>query len=249
MSMEEKLGVFKDMGLDGVYICDFEKIYAFSPDEFIDRVLLEACDCIGVVCGFNYRFGCKAAGTPEDLKARFLNLNNGKFKMVEPIKLDEITVSSSLIKLNLENGSIDLVNKMLGRPFALSHNVVHGKNLGTKLGFPTINYVFSESDAVPNFGIYVTVTNIDGKHYKSVTNVGIRPTVADGENITCETHIIDCDGGCDFYGLRAKVHFLSKIRDEKRFNSMEELSLAIASDVDCAKKFFEDHKECKYLNL
>ena len=212
MSIDEKLDVFRSMGLDGVYICDFSKIYMLSPDAFISNVLLDACNCIGVICGFNYRFGCKASGTPEDLKSRFLNLNDGDFKMVDPVKLDEMTVSSSLIKSNLENGNIDLVNKMLGRPFSLSHDVVHGKSLGTKLGFPTINYVFSESDAIPSFGIYVTITNIDGKCYKSVTNVGVRPTVADGESITCETHILDCDTGSNFYDLRAKVHFLSKIQ-------------------------------------
>ena len=249
MSMDKKLDIFRSMGLDGVYICDFDRIHALSPDEFIDSVLLKGCNCIGVVCGFNYRFGRGAAGTPEDLKNKFSDFSCGGFKMVEPVKLRGVTVSSSLVKSTLESGDILLANEMLGRPFSISHKVVHGKKLGTKLGFPTINYVFKSSDMIPGFGIYVTMTEVGGMRYESVTNVGVRPTIDDGESVTCETHIINSGEDCDLYDQYANVYFLSKIRNEKRFGSIEELSEAISSDVKFAKSFFDQNKEWKHCDL
>ena len=128
---------------------------------------------------------------------------------------------------------------MLGRPYYIIHSVSHGQKLGAKLGFPTVNYVFSGADLIPSFGIYVTMTEVDNKKYVSVTNVGVRPTVSDsGDIVTCETHIIDCEVGIDLYGQRVKVSFFDKIRDEQKFSSLEELSSAIASDVENARKYF-----------
>ena len=231
LTLDEKLEVFKASGIDGVYICDFEKIYDYSPEKFIDDVLVKNCNCIGAVCGFNYRFGHKAAGKPEDLEARFAN-----FEKVPAVMINGQTVSTSLIKEKIEAGKIEEANEMLGRPFSIAHTVVHGQSIGKKLGFPTLNYVFENGRIIPSFGVYATVTEIDGNKYVSVTNVGIRPTISSSETITCETHIVNCQG--DLYGKNVKVGFMKKLRDEKKFSSMEELSVAIASDVKNTKNFF-----------
>lgn len=233
MSLEDKLDTFNEMGLDGAYVCDFAKIYDYSPERFMDDVLVRACNCIGTVCGFNYRFGYKAGGTPKDLSKRFVN-----FKMVDPVMLKWETVSSTLIKEKIEQGALTGANEMLGRPFYITHTVVHGNNIGHKLGFPTINYIFNSNDLIPAFGIYATVTEVGGARYISVTNVGTRPTISDSETVTCETHIIDCPDDIDLYGHCVKVSFFKKIRDEKKFSSRDELSEAIALDVENTRKFF-----------
>lgn len=243
MTIDEKIKTFETMGLDGVYICDFEKIYSLSPDEFMENIIIDSCNCVGVVCGFNYRFGYKASGKPEDLRDRFSDFSEGGFKLIDPITFNSIPVSSSAIKSMIECGDIATANKMLGRPFATSHIVAHGKNLGSKLGFPTINGSFTQKNVIPSYGIYITATELKGKRYKSITNVGVRPTINDGKSVTCETHIIDCDKNCDFYGLRAAVYFFEKIRDEKRFASIEQLREAIAIDVETAKNFFDKNME------
>ena len=233
LTLEEKLDIFRQNGLDGVYVCDFEKIYDYSPAKFIDDVLINACNCIGAVCGFNYRFGYKASGTPKDLGSRFEN-----FKKVPEITVKGQTVSASLIKEKVENGDVLGASEMLGRPYSITHTVVHGKNLGVRLGFPTVNHVFGEYDLIPGFGIYATLSEIEGVEYVSVTNVGTRPTVSNSKTVTCETHIINCEKECDLYGKQVKVSFMKKLRDEKRFESMDELSKAIATDVENTKNFF-----------
>lgn len=238
MSLDEKLKTFESMGLDGVYICAFDKIHGYLPDQFIKDILLDECNCRGVVCGFNYRFGHRAMGTPEDLSAAFTS-----FKKVEPVMLKWQTVSSTVIKEKIENGDIEGANEMLGRPYYITHSVTHGKKLGTKLGFPTVNYIFDSSDLIPSFGIYVTSTEIEGRKYMSVTNIGIRPTVEnDGDFVTCETHIINFDEPFDIYGCKVKVSFFKKIRNEQKFSSLEELSEAISRDVETAKDFFVNLK-------
>lgn len=234
MSLDEKLKTFKEMGLDGAYICDFALIHGYSPEQFISDILINECKCKGVVCGFNYRFGHRAMGTPDILRQSF-----SRFKMVEPVMIKWQTVSSTVIKEKIENGDIIGANEMLGRPHYIVHSVTHGKKLGTKLGFPTVNYVFNNSDLIPAFGIYVTSTEIDGRKYMSVTNIGTCPTVSsNNETVTCETHIIDCDEGLNAYGCEVKISFFQKIRNEQRFSSLEELSAAISSDVEASRKFF-----------
>ena len=238
MSLEEKLKTFESLGLDGAFVCAFDQIHDYLPDKFISNILLSECNCRGVVCGFNYRFGHRAMGTPEDLRSAFKN-----FKMVEPVMMKWETVSSTVIKEKIESGNIEGANEMLGRPYYMIHSVTHGKKLGTKLGFPTINYIFDKSDLLPAFGIYVTSTEIEGHKYMSVTNIGIRPTVEDGRDfVTCETHIIDFDKGIDIYGCKVKVSFFKKIRNEQKFSSFQDLSNAIANDVDTARNFFTSLK-------
>ena len=231
LTLEEKLDVFRKSGIDGAYICDFEKIYDYSPERFIDEVLIKCCSCIGAVCGFNYRFGYKASGKPEDLEGRFEN-----FEKVPAVTVNGQTVSTSLIKEKIEAGALEEANEMLGRPFSIAHTVVHGKSLGRKLGFPTLNHIFEEDRIVPRFGVYATTTEIDEKEYVSVTNVGVRPTVSSSQIVTCETHILNSNE--DLYGKHIKVNFIKQLRGEKKFSSMDELSRAIAADVENTKIFF-----------
>ena len=239
MTLEDKLEAFRSMGLDGAYVCDFGKVCSYSPDRFIDEILFSECDAIGAVCGFNYSFGAKAAGNADTLRVRMTEKGYA-FSMVDQVSKFGKTVSSTQIRQYISTGDFSSANAMLGRAFTISHRVVHGKNLGEKLGFPTINHIVESSDRqiIPAFGIYATRTVIDGVAYNSVTNVGIRPTVSTSGLVTVETHLIDEGDFSDLYGKNVKVQFFLKLRDEMRFSSKEQLSAAIAKDVDDAKSFF-----------
>lgn len=239
MTLEDKLDTFKAMGLDGVYVCDFGTICSYSPDRFIDEVLFLECNAVGAVCGFNYSFGFKASGNAETLRCR-MSEKGFAFSMVEAVSRFNKTVSSTHIREYISCGDFPSANAMLGRPFSITHKVVHGKNLGIKLGFPTVNHIVEASDRqiIPAFGIYATKTVIDGLPYVSVTNVGIRPTVSSSGLITVETHLIGEGDFSDLYGKIIKVEFYKKLRDEMKFSSKEELSNAIGQDVSNAKSFF-----------
>ncbi len=120
----------------------------------------------------------------------------------------------------------------------LDSEVVHGKRLGHKLGFPTANQTFAEGAVIPKKGIYASIAEIDGREYIAVSNIGTRPTV-DGEGVNCETHVIDyCR---DLYGKRIRVVLCAYLRPEQRFSSVEELRRTIAGDVERAREYFRQN--------
>jgi riboflavin kinase/FMN adenylyltransferase len=138
-----------------------------------------------------------------------------------------------LIRSDVEKRVIPLPEDAL---VVLDSEVVHGKRLGHKLGFPTANQQFAEGADIPRYGIYASTAEIDGAEYIAVSNVGTRPTV-DGEGVNCETHVIDCDR--DLYGKRIRVVLRAYLRPEMKFSSIEELRLTIAGDVERAREYFE----------
>lgn len=236
MSLDQKLEAFRQMGLECAYVCKFSSIKSLSPEDFIKNVLRKECLCVGAVCGFNFRFGKGASGDAELLVSHFESENCA---IVPPVTLHNTVVSSSHIRGLIRLGQMEKANEMLGHRFTISHPVVHGKHLGTSLGFPTLNHIFSDRELIPHHGIYATETLINGVCYKSVTNIGVRPTVSTSSTVTCETHIIGIDNeDHDFYGEKADVIFHSKLRDEIKFESHEQLSKAIAADVEATKKYF-----------
>ncbi len=237
MTLSQKLDTFRSLGLDGAYVCDFESICNHSPERFINEILKNECHCVAVVCGFNYRFGAKASGDHETLSAHF-----DECIKVEPVMLDGVVISSSIIRGLISSGEMTSAAKLLGKPFSIEHEIVHGKNIGIKLGFPTINHIMDQNDEmiVPAFGIYATKVSINDRDYISVTNIGVRPTVSRSGVVTCETHLIDMPKNIDLYGEHAKVSFYKKLRDEKKFESMDALSAAISADVSNTKEYFKN---------
>jgi len=237
MSVEQKLDTFKRMGLDCAYVFKFSSIMDLSPQEFIRNILRERCNCLGVVCGFNFRFGKNAVGNANLLASYF---DKDTAAIVPPVMLDGEIISSSRIRELLLTGNVEKANEMLGRKFSIPHKVVHGKHIGSTLGFPTLNHCFDPHDVIPKHGIYVTETLISGEKHVSVTNIGVRPTVSDTGTITCETHIIGLEGQeRDFYGQKANILFHSRIRDERKFDTYEQLSSAIAADIETAINYFK----------
>jgi riboflavin kinase/FMN adenylyltransferase len=154
---------------------------------------------------------------------------------VPPVQIDGMTVSSSAIREAVQAGRVEQAYRMLGRPFAALGEVVPGQGRGAEIQFPTANMAV-ENEMIPAVGVYVTETLALASRYRSVTNVGVRPTFG-GQDLTVETHLLDFDD--DLYTERIEVRFLARIRDEMRFESAVELGDQIARDRAAAEAFFE----------
>lgn len=226
---EKRDFLLKEWGYEAEYI-DFKEISNISPEEFFKEIILKKLGATAVCCGFNYRFGKGKAGDIELLK-ELCEKNNVKLTVCEPVEYMGEAVSSTRIRHCLREGDIKSANEMLGRLFSYSFEVVHGDKRGRVLGSPTINQFFSKTFTVPQFGVYASVTEVDGKLYTSVTNIGIRPTVGSSEKRS-ETHILGYDG--DLYGRFIEVFLVEKLRGEKQFASLEELSKQISEDREKA---------------
>ena len=233
MTFQQKLSVFAALGMDFAFVTDFEELRSASPEAFVTETLKDAFHCVFSVCGFNFHFGKNASGTADDL----VRLMDGNAAVVAPVQNGGTLVSSSRIRQLLAEGSVEHAASLLGRPYFIEAEVLHGKALGRKLGIPTINQQFPEQIAIPKHGIYVSKTHVNGVSYPSVSNIGIRPSVDDGYHVNCETHVLGWNS--ELYGQTVKVEFLKQIRDELRFDSLEELRAKIQSDISEAKAYYE----------
>lgn len=228
-SLEQKLEYFKEAGIEYAILEDFLDISSLSPEDFAKKLLIEKLGVEHAVCGFNYTFGKKAAGHAKDL-CEYFEQEGKRVSVIPSFNLDGDTVSSSLIRHKIESGDMEKANKLLGHPFSIYLPVTEGKKLGRTIGIPTINQVFPKNFAIPRFGVYACRCHINGKVYIGVANVGIRPTVEEGERpINCETHILDYEG--DLYGKKIRIDFCKFIRDEIRFPTLDALVSEINKNI------------------
>ncbi len=234
MTFEQKLSHFFKLGLDYAFVTDFEEIRNESPETFVRKTLQEEINCVFAVCGFNFHYGKGASGDADSL----MQAMNGSATTVAPVCMDDLLVSSSSIRAAISIGDMARVALLLGRPYCIETEVLHGKALGRTLGIPTVNQLFPEELAIPKHGIYITQTYVDGKAYPSVTNVGIRPSVDDGVQINCETHILDFNR--EIYGQKVKVEFLKNLRAEIHFTNLEALRDQIQKDIQATKAYFKE---------
>jgi len=231
----EKVQRFKEMNIDYLWLDFFDAHIAnVSPKDYIDY-LEKVLNVVHIVVGFNYTFGDKAKGKPKDLKMFGEDFGFG-VTVLDPVMIDNQTVSSTEIRNFLLKGEIEKANFMLGNPFSVSGKIVHGKKVGAKLGFPTINLLQEEKKILPKFGVYATSTYINGKAYNSITNIGVRPTMMDNRELTIETNILDFNEDC--YGKNATISFLKFISDEIKLDDKDALRVKINDDVKKAKKYF-----------
>ena len=226
----ERAGIFEEKGLE-TFIVNFSQIKDFSPEEFFEKILTEKLNAKAVVCGFYYRFGQKAKGDAKLLEEMCIK-NGVDCVIIDEVITDGLPVSSTAIRKAVECGDIGKANRMLGRKFGYCAEVINGDKRGRTWGFPTINQKLPDGLAVPQFGVYESIVTVDGKNYKGVTNIGLRPTVGT-DCILSETHIISFEG--DLYGRCVDVRLVKFMRQEKKFGSFDELIKQIKSDVCCVK--------------
>ncbi len=233
---EEKLKHFANIGLDYAFLGDFSELCRLTPADFVKKILIGECHAVHTVCGYNFRFAKNASGDAAALSM----LMDGRASVMPCVTLDGKPISSSAIRALLAAGDAEEAGRMLGYPFSLSAKVLHGKALGKTIGIPTVNQCFPLHAARLSDGIYVSRTWVDGRSYPSVSNIGHRPTFDDGEQINCETHVIDFAG--DLYGRHITVEFFKRLRGEIRFPSIEELQTQIRADIAATKTYFEEQR-------
>ncbi len=222
---EKEKMLLKEWGIEPEYI-DFNEISKLSPEEFVEEILVKKYNAASVACGFNYRFGKGAKGDVNTLK-KLCAEREIKLTIIEEIDYEGEAISSTRIRKAISEGCIKSANAMLGRKYSYDFEVKHGDERGRILGSPTINQFFIKDFKVPQFGVYASLTMIDGKKYASVTNIGIRPTIGNSEPRS-ETNIIGFEG--NLYGKHPEVFLVEKLRGEMVFNSLDELSAQIAKD-------------------
>lgn len=231
---EEKLELFKSLGVDRVYLAPFEAVRDYSPERFAREILMDECGAKCAVCGFNFRFGKGGAGDCDTLTRL---MSPCDCIVVPPVYVGENLVSSSAVRALIEAGYVEAAARLLGRKFSINQPVLEGKRLGRTIGLPTINQNFPEGHVIPKNGVYICTLEINEREYIGVANVGVRPSVEnDTHKLNCETHIIGFDG--ELYGERVKTSFCRRIRDEKRFESIDALGEQIRRDGEAAKEFF-----------
>ncbi len=234
MSREEKKSKVEKLGID-IYIeypfsAEFGKK---SAEDFVTNILLEKLSCKAVVIGNNYFFGKKQQGNVDYMKKLGSKYGFEVF-VVDEIKEEDVTVSSTFIRDLLLKGNVDLANKLIGHPYTVKGTIVHGKQLGRTLGFPTVNVIPESNKVLPPNGVYITKSYLLGKVYNSITNIGNRPTVA-GKETTVETFIFDF--AQDVYGETIIVEIIKYIRPELKFNSLQELTDAMSEDKAMALEY------------
>jgi len=230
----QKLECLEASGLDGMLLLPFDReLAAMTGEEFFSGFLEQRIRFAAVHVGSNFRFGRARSGDLRLLES--IGARSG-FSVVgvPPISVGGETVSSSAIRSAVEDGNVSVARAMLGRPFALTGEVVRGQGRGRTLEFPTANLAV-ENETIPKRGVYVTETIAFATRFPSITNVGVRPTFG-GTDLAVETHLIDADE--DLYAERIEVRFLARLRDERTFAGPAELADQIARDQAAATSYF-----------
>lgn len=235
---EEKAEIMESMGIDYLFNIPFTKdILTMSPEAFVKDILVDRFRIREAYCGFNYSFGYKAMGTPEVLMHEGLKHGFG-IHVQEPYMIDGVVVSSTYIRQLIADGKMEECTKFMGRMYSIGGEVVVGNKLGRTIGFPTSNIMLDETMAAPPNGVYVTFCTYNGTRYPSITNVGVKPTVGT-YNKNIETHIFNFDK--ELYGKQIRVEFVKRMREERKFASVEELSKRIEHDCIMAKAYHREH--------
>ena len=240
-SPEDRKGLLeREFGIKDVLMVPFDREMMTTPwDEFVTKILVERYHAVHLVAGHDHHFGHKNQGSPELLVEKCRELGLG-CDIIPKVELDGITVSSTYIRSLVGMGQMARAERYLGHPHVLTQEVRHGRRIGHTIGVPTINLVVPPHVLVPSHGVYVTRVFLpDGTSYPAVTNVGTRPTVNNGTDITVEPWLLGFDG--DLYGQRVRVEFHKRLRDEIRFDSLDSLRAQIQKDAKATMEYFEQH--------
>lgn len=228
---EEKQHIFESCGFNSVYSPAFSELCNLSGEEFAEHILAGRMNAAAVCCGEDFRFGKGAACGVDELR-KFGEKYGFEVCTAKKVRLGGVAVSSGEIRRCLVNGDIEQANLFLDRPYTIDKKVVHGASLGHTIGFPTANQLYEKGQLVPKFGVYASETEVNGKFYLSITNIGVKPTVDYGGQPVAETYITGFSR--DIYDTRIQVRLKRFIRPEQKFVSVEELKSQIRRDVESA---------------
>ncbi len=229
---EERVEIYKTLGVDNVIFYPVnEKTMGIEPEDFIKNVLVNDINAKYIVTGEDFRFGHKRRGDVDTL-GKYMTEYRYTHEVVKSVMLEDTKVSSSAIKELLSKGNIQLANEMLGYEYFIMDYVKEGRHIGRTIDTRTINVIPKKNKFLPKSGVYATFTEIDGVRHKSITNVGVNPTVSNDGKITVETHILNFDK--NIYGKDVKIIFRKFIRNEKKFPNLQALKSQIRLDISQA---------------
>ena len=233
-TIHQRMERFAAMGLEAALVLRFDRaLAALSPEEFVRGVLVEELKTAAVLVGQNFRFGHRQEGNVETLTEMGRRWGFS-VQIVEPVMIDGEFVSSSGVRSAVTEGRVAHAARLLGRPFALTGEIIRGAGRGATVVFPTLNLA-PEQELLPKVGVYATESCVEGRLYRSATNVGFRPTF-DGTLLGVESHLFDFSR--EMTEGRLEVRFWERLRDERKFSGPAELRAQIAADLREVREYF-----------
>lgn len=227
--IDEKLELLENYGVDIAVVYPFSKEFSqIESHDYIEKILLHQLNTKYMVIGYDHKFGKNRSGNIVNLK-KLSKKNQIIIEEIDAKDIDNIAISSSKIRKAIEEGNIDKALEYLGHKFFLNAKVIKGKQLGVKIGFPTANLKLeSDEKIIPKIGVYFVELIVETISYYGMMNVGHNPTIDNDVNLKLEVHIFDFEK--DIYFKNVKVNFIKRLRDEKKFNSIEDLKNQLIVD-------------------
>ena len=245
-TLDQRLANFEVLGIEQAIVIPFTAEFASTPaEEFLSNILHDRLQAKEVYLGKGFAFGRSRGGNIELLKRMSGELGFFADEVPE-VQLRGHRISSSEIRKLLAAGRVNLARRMLGRPYGVEGVVVRGNRRGHTIGFPTAN-LKPHNRVIPKFGVYATAPLVNGTWRRSITNIGVRPTFETQAEPSIETYLFDFDS--DLYGDVLRVRFLHRIRDERKFNGIEELKAQIEKDTRTALNYFRHEGVRNMLDL
>ncbi|MBI1770981.1 MAG: bifunctional riboflavin kinase/FAD synthetase [Burkholderiales bacterium] len=237
-NLRDNMASLQAAGVDRVIVEHFNAHFAaLSPQDFIEKVLVDGLHVKWVMVGEDFRFGAKRVGdiaTLTEAGQRF----GFTVETLPSVQNKGVRISSSAVRLALANGDFDEAEALLGHPYRISGHVVHGQKLGRTIGFPTLNLRIAHHRPALNGIFIVQVHGLADQPLPAVASLGVRPTVDDSGRVLLETHVFDYSGHA--YGKVVQIEFLKKLRDEEKFIDLPTLTAAINKDAEQARAYFAD---------
>ena len=240
----ERRNNMEKTGID--YLVEYpfnQEVAQMPPEEFVERILVGQMKAQAIVAGTDCGFGYRRAGDAALLQ-RLAPDYGYEAVIIEKEQDEHRDISSTYIREQLDEGHIGKANELLGEPYAIHGEVVHGNHIGAPLlGFPTANLLPPPEKYLPRFGVYASRVLIDGKYYGGVSNIGAKPTITGENPVGVETFVLGLESGVDLYGKNIEVQLLDFERPEQKFSVLKELKARIELDKQYAAEYFERHPE------
>lgn len=232
----ERRELLEKSGVDYLLEIDFTRDFStLSPEEFLEKHVFISQGINKIYLGYDFAFGANKSGDFH-LAKKMADERGIKLVLQKEFKVASSPVSSTQVRASIATGDIENVNKLLGRKYFISGRVIKGEGRGKLIGFPTANLGYEKDLMIPAKGVYITQVKVKNMTYNSVTNIGINPTFNTGYEIHVESHLLDFSH--DIYGEEIRVTFIKKIRDEKKFSSVNDLVAQISLDAEAAREYF-----------
>ena len=240
-SVEDRVWLMRSCyHIQEVIVSSFDGMMRMDWQDFITEYLVRELGVVHVVAGHDFHFGYMGKGNPQRLQEMCAQLGVG-CDIIGKIEREGITISSTYIRTLVAQGEMDRAVEFLGHPHVLTNRVTHGKKIGSSsLGFPTVNLRLKENVLSPAKGVYATKVILEnGETHPAVTNVGTRPTVDDGNQLTIEGFILDFQG--DLYGQKIQMEFYKYLREERKFPSFAALTAEVMHNAEQTREYFAAH--------